>query len=49
MSIFRLLEELVDKQADVNIQGVGGVTPLRLAFYRGHEEISAFLRQNGAV
>ena len=43
------MKMLLDKQADVNIQSVSGVTPLAIACHQGHEEVSELLRQHGAM
>ena len=44
-----IVKMLLDKQADVNIQTVTGITPLSISCHQGQEEISELLRQHGAM
>ena len=37
-----ILKLLLDKQADVNVESVGGFTPLYIACQKGHKEISTW-------
>lgn len=48
-SAIEVVKQLLDKGANVNIEGYYGITPLDVALDEGHDDIAELLKSRGAI